>query len=528
MHQYACISVCKSFFFHIPSPTFPTPMRSEMLDPLCISDPNTPRKKKNDGTPDFRKTAGGYANSTTFTEFIILRTNRGVAKLTLRVTFLSYNSYLCPFDLTGPQLQGIHIRKPSRTSAGTTCQGDSSNPKDVLTGTPGPKMTWKFRWVGSTWYAFRRWKISRGFFVFPVPGWELFFGIWNCWWVWESNEECTICMHYFRITSTVGAFPSFHAGWKKRVSSGLCWVRRWGGLAFTLIWAEGMVPFPLFPLPYFQNRMRNPWLLQVEFATSSNAFLRQINSGFYRTGNSKHSQTITLQIKCNRFILSSIWSITVELSALCPQGMQLSATKKLKTTGMMWCKMWLNHTYPTKVCFQNRKPPCPLRQLSTKKQQIQWEVMYFSRLQPNTWKWRKRGDQIAKSFEKSSLLLWKDAKGCISASKNLQKCLLILHPNEVKRSPIWVQCMLRFSGFHLQKKRNTIWESSEVGFQSWHRLERNIIPIRPFLMCFSDKKWVIQATSKPLWTWRFHMQITRVHYSFLLSFGLQETYNYNL
>lgn len=141
MHKYACISVCKSFFFHIPSPTFPTPMRSEMLDPLCISDPNTPRKKKNDGTPDFRKTAGGYANSTTFTEFIILRTNRGVAKLTLRVTFLSYNSYLCPFDLTGPQLQGIHIRKPSRTSAGTTCQGDSSNPKDVLTGTPGPKMT---------------------------------------------------------------------------------------------------------------------------------------------------------------------------------------------------------------------------------------------------------------------------------------------------------------------------------------------------------------------------------------------------
>ena len=140
--MYLCLQV---IFFHIPPPTFPTPMRSEMLDPLCISDPNTPRKKKkkkNDGTTDFRKTAGGYANSTTFfTEFIILRTNRGVAKLTLKVTVLSYDSYLCPFDLTSPQLQGIHIRKQSRTSAGTTCQGDISNPKDVLTGTPGPKMT---------------------------------------------------------------------------------------------------------------------------------------------------------------------------------------------------------------------------------------------------------------------------------------------------------------------------------------------------------------------------------------------------
>lgn len=227
--------------------------------------------------------------------------------------------------------------------------------------------------------------------------------------------------------------------------SGLCWVRRWGGLAFTLIWAEGMVPFPLFPLPYVQK----------EFATSSNAFLRQINSGSYRTGNSKHSQTITLQIKCNRFILSSIWSITVELSALCPQGMRLSATKKLKTTGMMWCKMWFNHTYPTKVCFQNRKPPCPLRQLSTKNSRLNGKWCIFPGYSLTLG--RKRGDQIAKSFENSSLLLWKwERMHFCSKTRN---CLLILHPNEVNDSfilrhpsAIWVQCMLRFSGFHLQKK----------------------------------------------------------------------------
>ena len=230
-------------------------------------------------------------------------------------------------------------------------------------------------------------------------GESCFFGILNCWSVWESNEECTICMHYFRIKSTVGAFPSFHAGWKKRVSSGLCWVRRWGGLAFTLIWAEGMVPFPFVSLALLSEQDEKSMTFASGICYIFQCLLRQINSGFYRTGNSKHSQTITLQIKCNRFILSSIWSITVELSALCPQGMRLSATKKLKTTGMMWCKMWFNHTYPTKVCFQNRKPPCPLRQLSNKKQQIQWEVMYFSRLQPNTWKkkrWPNR--QVFRKF----------------------------------------------------------------------------------------------------------------------------------
>ena len=212
----------------------------------------------------------------------------------------------------------------------------------------------------------------------------------------------------FSHKSTVGAFPSSMPVERNGFFSGLCWVRRWGGLAFTLIWAEGMVPFPLFPLPYVQK----------EFATSSNAFLRQINSGFYRTGNSKHSQTITLQIKCNRFILSSIWSITVELSALCPQGMRLSATKKLKTTGLMWCKMWFNHTYPTKVCFQNRKPPCPLRQLSNKKQQIQWEVMYFSRLQPNTWKKKRWPNRQV--FRKIFPLAVKGCKRMHFCSKNSQ------------------------------------------------------------------------------------------------------------
>lgn len=156
---------------------------------------------------------------------------------------------------------------------------------------------------------------------------------------------------------------------------------------------------------------------------------------------------------------------------------------------MMWCKMWANHTYRTKVCFQNRKPPCPLRQLSNKKQQIQWEVMYFSRLQPNTWKKKRWPNRQV--FRKIFPLAVKVRKDAVLLNENLQQTLLILHPNELKRSrhpsAIWVQCMLGFSGFHLQKKRNIIWESSEVGFQSWHRLEPNILPIRPFLMCFSDK-----------------------------------------
>lgn len=54
------------------------------------------------------------------------------------------------------------------------------------------------------------------FLCVPCSGVRVVFGILNCWWVWESNEECTICMHYFHIKSTVCAFPSCHAGWKKR------------------------------------------------------------------------------------------------------------------------------------------------------------------------------------------------------------------------------------------------------------------------------------------------------------------------
>lgn len=81
--------------------------------------------EKPDGTTDFRRTAGGYVNSTTFfTELILSRENKGVAKLTLRIAFLSYDSYLFPFDLTGLKFQDIHIWKQSRTSAETTCQGD--------------------------------------------------------------------------------------------------------------------------------------------------------------------------------------------------------------------------------------------------------------------------------------------------------------------------------------------------------------------------------------------------------------------
>ena len=210
-----------------------------------------------------------------------------------------------------------------------------------------------------------------------------------------------------------------------------------------------------FPGPTFRIGWEIHDFLQVEFATSSNAFLRQINSGFYRTGNSKkNSQTITLQIKYNRFILSSIWSITVELSALCPQGMRLSVPKKLKTTGMMWCKMWANHTYRTKVCFQNRKPPCPLRQLSTKNSRSNGKWCIFPGYSLTLGSEEKEVTK-SPSLPESSLLLWKWERMQFCQMKTCN-CLLILHPNEVKRSrhpsAIWVQCMLRFSGFHLQKK----------------------------------------------------------------------------
>ena len=99
MYKYACIYVCKSFFSKSHRPH-----SQRQCEVRCwihfVSQIPILLGKKNDGTTDFRKTAGGYANSTTFfTEFVILRTNRGVANLTLRVTFLSYDSYLCPLIL---------------------------------------------------------------------------------------------------------------------------------------------------------------------------------------------------------------------------------------------------------------------------------------------------------------------------------------------------------------------------------------------------------------------------------------------
>lgn len=269
-------------------------------------------------------------------------------------------------------------------------------------------MTWKFRWVGSARYAFRRWKISRGFFVFPVPGWELFF--WHFELLMGMRKQWR--MHHLHALFS-------HKKYSRCFSILPCRLKE-TGLVLTcvesgdegglhLLW-YGQRAWCLslcFPCPTFRIGWEIHDFLQVEFATSSNAFLRQINSGFYRTGNSKkNSQTITLQMKCNRFILSSIWSITVELSALCPQGMRLSVTKKLKTTGMMWCKMWANHTYRTKVCFQNRKPPCPLRQLSTKNSRSNGKWCIFPGYSLTLGNEEKEVTK-SPSLPESSLLLWK-------------------------------------------------------------------------------------------------------------------------
>ena len=218
MYKYACIYVCKSFFSKSHRPHSQRQCEVRCWIHFVSQIPILLGKKKNDGTTDFRKTAGGYANSTTFfTEFVILRTNRGVANLTLRVTFLSYDSYLYPL-----------ILRVRNFRAST-----SENKAEPVQEQPA-KETFQTLRMSSLAHPAPKWpENSGGWVVLGMPfgvekspvvslcslfrGESCFFGILNCWWVSESNEECTICMHYFRIKSTVSAFPSFHAGWNKRV-----------------------------------------------------------------------------------------------------------------------------------------------------------------------------------------------------------------------------------------------------------------------------------------------------------------------